>query len=102
MSVTVCARIQCSIQSLAITWLVSGAVFCLTIQGPDVMLGWVIWSSAFFVLGWGFVAVPLIVLGKKVLQVPAMLLMLSGGLGGALVMGLPFLVFRSSLPSTVH
>lgn len=100
--ITLFIRIQCSIQALVITWLVSGAVFCLTIDGPGAMLGWVIWGTAFFFLGWGFVALPLIGLGRRVLEVPFWLLVLAGGLGGALVMALPILVFSPSLPTGIH
>ena len=95
-------RFVCSIQAIVIGWLISGIVFFVTSKGPSGISAWCIWGTAFFVIGWVFVGLPLIVLGDRVHRVPSTMLIAAGGLSGALVMALPGIVFGFFTRSGVH
>jgi hypothetical protein len=95
-------RLACSFIALGIGWCISGTIFCIIIKGPGTVAAWCIWGSAFFSLGWLFVGLPLVALGEWSRRVPSLLLMLAGGLGGALVMALPAIVFGFDNSPQVH
>lgn len=95
---TFSCRVTCSFKALGIAWLISGAIFCIIIKGPDTVSTWCIWGSALFALGWLFVGLPLVALGELLRRVPFPIRILAGGLGGALVMALPTIVFGFYLP----
>ena len=102
MRTTFSTRLACSLKGLGIGWLVSGVIFCLLVNGPSTIAAWCIWGTPFFALGWVFVGLPLIALGERVFRVPYPLLLLAGGLGGALVMVLPAIVFGFYNAPGVH
>lgn len=96
MVTTFSGRLACSLKALAVGWLISGIVFSANVRGPSTIVVWCIWGTAFFALGWVFVGLPLIVLGERIRRVRYLLLAMAGGLGGALVMALPAIVFGFS------
>ncbi len=95
-------RLACSCKALGIGWLVSGIVFAIVVKGPNTILGWCIWGTGFFALGWTLVGLPLIVLGERVRRLPIPLLIMAGGLGGALTMAMPALIFGLRNPPGVR
>jgi hypothetical protein len=102
MRTTISTRVACSFKALGITWFVSGTIFCLIVKGPDTLSFWCIWGSAFFALGWFLVGLPLLAFGERIFHAPLLLLIFAGGLGGALVMALPAIVFGYYLPPGAH
>ena len=56
----------------------------------------------FFALGWFFVGLPLLASGERIFRASFLLLTFTGGLGGALVMALPAIVFGYYLPPGAH
>lgn len=102
MRTTISTRVACSFKALAIAWLLSGTVFCILVKGPGTVSFWCIWGSAFFALGWLLVGLPLVALGERILRVPFLRLIFAGGLGGALVMALPAIIFSYYLPPGAH
>lgn len=102
MRTTCSSRIACSFKAMGITWFISGTIFCIVVKGPGTVFFWCIWGSAFFALGWLLVGLPLVALGERILRAPFLLLALAGGLGGALVMALPAIVFGHYLPPGAH
>ncbi len=99
---TFSGRLVCSLQALGIGWLVSGIVFFVITKGPSGIAAWCIWGTAFFAVGWVLVGLPLIALGEQVCHLPYLLLSMAGGLGGALVMLLPTILFGFYNPPGVH
>jgi hypothetical protein len=102
MAVPLRRRLACSLRASGVAWLVSGATFALAVKSPETRNGWLttvsawsIWGTAFFVLGWIVVGLPIIALGERVLRMNALLLALVTGAGGALVMELPFLITKA-------
>ncbi|HET7216016.1 MAG TPA: hypothetical protein VFL79_20670 [Terriglobia bacterium] len=95
-------RLACSFKALGIMWFVSGIMFCLIVKGPSTVSFWCIWGSAFFVLGWLFVGLPIVALGERILRASFLLLIFAGGLGGSVVMALPAIFFGHSLPPGAH
>jgi hypothetical protein len=100
--ITFSSRVACSIKALGITWLISGTIFCIIVKGLGAVFFWCIWASPFFALGWLLVGLPLVALGERILRAPFFLLILAGGLGGALVMALPTIIFIFYLPPGSH
>lgn len=102
MHTTISTRVACSFKALGITWFVSGTIFCIIVKGPGTVSFWCIWSSVFFALGWLLVGLPVLAFGERIFRVPFRLLIFAGGLGGALVMALPVIVFSYYLPPGAH
>ena len=87
-------RLGASVQALGVTWLIAGIMFCLVVRGPGVGSLWLIWGSGVFLVGWVFIAVPLIAIGDRIMRIPALALALAGGCSGALLMLSPNLLAR--------
>lgn len=102
MRTTILARTACSFKALAIAWFISGTIFCILVKGPNTVSFWCIWGSAFFALGWLLVGLPLLAFGERIFRVPFVLLIFAGGLGGALVMALPAIIFDYYLSPGAH
>lgn len=96
------ARIFCSFKALGISWVVTGTIFCIIVKGPSTISFWFIWGSLVFAVGWLLVGLPLVALGERALRVPFLTLTLAGGLGGALVMFLPAIIFCFYLQPGTH
>ncbi|HVO71562.1 MAG TPA: hypothetical protein VMT24_16040 [Aggregatilineaceae bacterium] len=99
MQATLWDRVSCSIGAASVAWLFSGVVFVLIIKGPGTVNVWLIWGTAVFLAGWILVGLPFIALGDMVLRMNTAALMAAAGLGGALVMELPYAIVRSFTPS---
>src|SRR5436189_3058909 len=95
-------RLSSSLKALGIVWLVSGIVFTVVIRGPSTIQAWCIWGTAFFVIGWIMVGLPLIAIGELVYRVPYLLLAMVGGLGGALIMVLPGIILAFVNPVAIR
>jgi hypothetical protein len=89
---------SCSLSAAGIAWLISGSVFVVIVRGPGTISGWLIWGTLFILAGWIIVGLPLVALGDKILRIGRLLVLLIVGMGGALVMELPF--FFTRLAST--
>jgi hypothetical protein len=87
-------RLTCSIKALGIVWLVCGVIFMFIARGPTVLQAWCIWGTAVFAIGWIVVGLPLIIFSEWTRRVPRLLIAMTGGMGGALVMASP-IIFNS-------
>ncbi len=98
MRATFWERLSCSVGAAGVAWLFSGSIFVLIIRGPGTVSAWLIWGTPVFLAGWILVGLPLIALGDKVLRMNRAVLMMAAGLGGALVIELPYVIVRSLSP----
>jgi hypothetical protein len=99
---TFSGRIFCSFKALGVAWLITGTIFCIVVKGPSTISFWCIWGSLVFAVGWLLVGLPLVALGEWARRVPFLVLTLAGGLGGALVMYLPTIIFGFYLQPGTH
>jgi hypothetical protein len=81
--------------------LASGVVFVLVAKGPGAVSAWLIWGTVVFLAGWILVGLPVIALGDKVLRLNTAVLTTAAGLGGAVVMELPYVLVQALSP-TLH
>lgn len=102
MRTSIATRVACSFKALGIAWFVFGTMFCLIVEGPRTVSFWCIWGSAFFALEWLIVGLPLVALREQIFRASILLVIFAGGLGGALVMALPTIVFGYYLPPGAH
>ena len=92
-------RLSCSLGAAGVAWLVSGVVFVLITKGPGAISAWLIWGTLVFLAGWILVGLPFIALGDKVLRMNTVVLTAAAGVGGAVVVELPYVIVQSLSPS---
>jgi hypothetical protein len=84
--------------------MVSGVIWAVTIKGPGTIMAWCIYGTLFCALGWLFIAIPLIAMGRDVCRIPYWVLGFLGGIAGVLVMAAPGMIVRlfESLPNNAR
>lgn len=86
-------RFTRSLWALGMVWVLGGVIWAATIKGPGVVAVWCIWGTGLFLIGWLLIGLPLILLDGRVLRIPYIVLALLAGLGGALILAVPTVIF---------
>ena len=90
---TIRLRLQHAFQSIYISWLISGIVFCgifcALARGLGPISLWLIWGTGTFLLGWIAIGLPVIALGDRICRIGFVPAAVAIGLCGALIMGYP-------------
>ena len=99
---TVRLRLQHSIQSICISWLISGIVFCgifcFLARGLGPISLWLIWGTGIFLLGWVAVGLPVIALGDRICRISFSLVIVAIGFCGAFIIACPAALTCSQNP----
>jgi hypothetical protein len=99
---TLAIRIASSLAALGVCWFVFGVGFGFYIWDVRGIFLFFFWSLPFFAVGWILVAVPIIIMGKRILRIPKVLLVVAGAAAGVFVMLLPYLVLGAISSGTHH
>jgi hypothetical protein len=93
---TLTVRIASSLAALGVCWFVFGVAFGFYIWDVRGIFLFFLWSLPFFAVGWILVAIPIIVMGNRILRIPKALLVVAGATAGVFVVLLPYLVLGAS------
>lgn len=85
-------RIRISLVASGIAWFVSGVALGLRTGDGMASFAFFLWSIPMFLIGWVIMGIPVIAMGERIYQAPAIVLFIAGAMVGAIVLLLPTIV----------
>jgi hypothetical protein len=91
-----------SLIALAVIWSLSGIALAIHLKDVRPLFIFWIWSLPFFAAGWVAVGLPLVAMSDRILKIPRIILIIFGGIAGAIIMLFPPLIIWAFSGGTEH